>query len=211
MDLTEKTDLLLARIGGGEPHAMGELFELYSDRLLRMISLRLDGRVAKRVSAEDVLQEAYLDISKRIGEYIAARAVPFYVWLRFLAVQRLQMIHRAHLGAGARDVAREANAPAAHGSDFAGADSLAGQLVGKITSPSHAAMRAELQMKLREALEAMDPMDREVLALRHFEELSNNEVAAILEISRDAASKRHIRALKRLKEILSDGEGSLAI
>src|SRR5262249_61684473 len=131
-----------------------------------------------------------------MGEYLAAPGVRFYVWLRFLTVQRMLMVQRAHLGARMRDVGQEVALPD-DGAAFASAESMAGQLVGHMTSPSQAAMRRELQDRLRAALAEMDPLDREVLALRHFEELGNNEVAQVLGISKDAASKRHIRALKR--------------
>src|SRR5262249_9602339 len=139
---------------------------------------------------------------------LAAPAVPFYVWLRFLTVQRMQMLQRAHLGAQMRSLAQEVPLPEA-GVAFASSESMAGQLVGHMTSPSQAAIRRELHDRLRAALDAMDPLDREVLALRPFEEMSNNEVAEVLQISKDAASKRHVRALKRLREILTDPPGSV--
>jgi RNA polymerase sigma-70 factor (ECF subfamily) len=173
------------------------------ERLWRMLYVRLDRRLTSRVAADDVLQETFLDVARRIGEYLADPAVPFYVWLRFLAVQRMQMVQRAHLGAQARDVAREVALPQP-GGPFASPESMAGQLVSQLTSPSQAAVRHELQARLRAALDAMDPLDREVLALRHFEELGNNEVAQVLGISKEAASKRHVRALKRLKAILAE-------
>jgi RNA polymerase sigma-70 factor, ECF subfamily len=202
MDIALETDRLLKTVEAGDGTAVGPLFELYRDRLWRMLAVRLDARVQPRVSADDVLQEAFLDISKRIGEYIRDQAVSFYVWLRYLTVQRMQMVHRAHLGAAARDAGREQGQRV-----YADADSMAGQFAGGFTTPSRAAMRAELQQQLRTALGAMDSMDREVLALRHFEDLSNAEAAAILEITPDAASKRHVRALKRLKEILTAAGG----
>ena len=151
---------------------------------------------ARRVSPDDVLQEAFLDVARRIGEYLADPAVPFYVWLRFLTVQRMQMVQRAHLGAQMRDVGLEVGWRRRRA---ASSESMAGQLVGDLTSPSQAAIRRELQDRLRAALDEMDPLDREVLALRHFEELSNDEVAEVLGISKDAASKRYVRALKRLR------------
>src|SRR5262249_40906299 len=148
----------------------------------------------------------FLDVARRIGEYLADPAVPFYVWLRFLAVQRMQMVQRVHLGAQMRDVSQEVPLPAG-AVPLASSESMAGQLVSHLTSPSRAAIRRELQDRLRSALDEMDPLDREVLALRHFEELGNNEVAEVLGISKDAASKRHVRALKRLREILTDAPG----
>ena len=146
------------------------------------------------------LQEAFIDVAKRVNEYLQDPSVPFYVWLRFLTVQRMQMVQRAHLGAQMRDVGMEAGGDVA----LASSESMAGQLVGNLTSPSQVAIRREVQDRLRAALDEMDSLDREVLALRHFEELGNNEVAEVLGISKDAASKRHIRALKRLKEILGE-------
>ena len=206
MTVLDQTAALLERFRGGDAEALGQLFMLHRERLWRMLYVRMDRRLAGRVSADDVIQETFLDVARRIGEYLDDSAVPFYVWLRFLAIQRMQMMHRAHLGAQARDASREVSLP--DGRAFASADSMAGQLVGHLTSPSQVAIRHELQERLRAALEEMDPLDREVLALRHFEELGNNEVAKILDISKDAASKRHVRALMRLQEILTDSTGA---
>src|SRR5262249_33736499 len=193
MDVPEE-QALLDRLRAGDEQALGELFDLYRGRLWGMLYVRLDRRLAGRVAPEDVLQEAFLDVARRVGEYLDKPTVPFYVWLRFLTTQRMQMIQREHLGAQMRDAGMEV--------PLASSESMAGQLVGHLTSPSQAAIRRELQDRLRAALDEMEPFDREVLALRHLEELGNNEVAEVLGISKDAASKRHVRALKRLKEIL---------
>jgi RNA polymerase sigma-70 factor, ECF subfamily len=201
MSVAERTAELLDRLRAQDHEVLGELFMLYRDRLWRMLYVRMDRRMTSRATPDDVLQEAFLDVARRIGEYLAEPSVPFYVWLRFLTVQRMNMIQRAHLGAQRRDVTQEVSVPEP-GFVLASAESMAGQLVGHMTSPSQAAMRHELQDRLRAALEEMDPLDREVLALRHFEEMSNNDVAALLGISKDAASKRHVRALVRLRDIL---------
>jgi RNA polymerase sigma-70 factor (ECF subfamily) len=206
MSVAERTAALLDRLRG-EEEALGELFELYRERLWRMVYVRLDRRLARRLAPDDVLQEAFLDVARRIGEYLDDPAVPFYVWLRFLTAQRLQMVQRAHLGTRMRDVSQEVSLHARV--SFASPDSMAGQLVSHLTSPSQAAMRSELQQRLRAALDAMDPLDREVLALRHFEELGNNEVAVVLGISKDAASKRHVRALKRLRDVLAEHDKTI--
>jgi RNA polymerase sigma-70 factor (ECF subfamily) len=203
MGVPERTAELLERIRAGDGAAAGELFDLYRERLWRMLYVRLDRRLSSRVAPEDVLQEAFLDVARRVGEYLDNPAVPFYVWLRFLTVQRMQMVQRMHLGAQMRDVGLEVALPPG-GAALASSESMAGQLVGHMTSPSQAAIRRELQDRLRAALDEMDPLDREVLALRHFEELGNNEVAEVLGITKDAASKRHVRALKRLKDILTE-------
>jgi RNA polymerase sigma-70 factor (ECF subfamily) len=201
MSLSEQTDALLERLRASDEQALGELFMLHRERLWRMLYVRLDSRLASRLSPDDVLQETFLDVARRIGEYLAGASVPFYVWLRFLTLQRMQMMQRAHLGAQMRDAGREVSLPRG-GGPFASSESMAGQLVSHMTSPSQAAIRRELQEQLRRALEEMDPLDREVLALRHFEELGNGEVAEVLGISKEAASKRHVRALKRLRDIL---------
>jgi RNA polymerase sigma-70 factor (ECF subfamily) len=210
MSVANQTATLLDRLAQNQDHqVVGELFMLHRDRLWRMLYVRLDQRLASRVAPDDLLQETYLEMARRIGEYLAKPAVPFYVWLRFLALQRMQMAFRAHVGAQMRDVSQEVSL--AHGGmSLASSDSMAGQLVSHMTSPSQAAIRREVQDRLRAVLEDMDPLDREVLALRHFEELGNNEVADILGISKDAASKRHIRALKRLKDLLGETEPSFS-
>jgi RNA polymerase sigma-70 factor (ECF subfamily) len=129
-----------------------------------------------------------------------------FLWLRLVTGERLLIIHRRHLGAQMRDAGQEVSL---HRGPFpqATSASLAAQLLGRLTSPTQAAIRAEMQVRLQEALNSMDPLDREVLVLRHFEELSNNETAAVLGIRKSAASNRYVRALKRLKEILATMPG----
>jgi RNA polymerase sigma-70 factor (ECF subfamily) len=199
---------LLHRLGEGDQQALAELFARYRERLRRMVKLRLDRRLQGRVDPSDVLQDAYLDVSKRAPEYSANPTMPFYLWLRFLTGQRLLALHRQHLGAQMRDAGQEVSLYRG-ALPQASSVSLAAQLLGRLTTPSIAAMRAEMQIRLQEALNSMDPMDREVLTLRHFEELSNNETAEVLGIQKSAASNRYIRALKRLRDILSSLPGFL--
>src|SRR5207253_8788802 len=111
MSVAERTATLLDRLRADDTEALGELFMLYRERLWRMLYVRLDRRLARRVAPDDVLQETFLDVARRIGEYLADPAVPFYVWLRFLAVQRMQMVHRANFGAQMRDVTQEVALP----------------------------------------------------------------------------------------------------
>src|SRR2546423_3316167 len=192
---------LLQRATAGDQQALAALFSRSGDRLRKMVRLRLDRRMAGRIDASDVLQDAYLDLARRFPEYAAAPAVPFYLWLRTLAGQRLVDLHRRHLGAEMRDAGREVSLhrgalPAASSA------SLAQQLLAGLTSPTQAAVREEMRLRLQEALNSMDPIDREVVVLRHFEELSNAETAEVLGIETSAASKRYIRAIRRLKAIL---------
>lgn len=198
----DPSDDLLARATAGETQALAEVFVLHRDRLKQMVRLRLDRRLLGRLDPSDVLQEAYLDIARRLPEYQANPAMPFYLWMRFLTGQKLIDLHRHHLGAKMRDAGQEVSLY--HGAlPQASSVSLAAQLVGRLTSASRAAMRAELQLQVQEALNSMDPLDREILTLRHFEMLSNEETAKVLGLKKTAASNRYVRALKRLKEILA--------
>jgi RNA polymerase sigma-70 factor, ECF subfamily len=196
------------RVRAGDCHALGEFFGRHHGRLLKMARLRLDRRLRGRFDPEDVLQEAFLDATRRLGDYAADPKMPPFLWLRFLTIQRLQTLHRLHLGVQSRDASREVSL---HNGSLPAADSrsLAAQLLGRLTTPSRAAIRAEIQIKIQHALDAMDPIDREILALRHFEELNNGETAAVLGIHKAAASNRYVRALRRLKELRSPSLGLL--
>lgn len=199
---------LIRRAVGGDTQALGELLDRHRKRLRRMVALRLDRRLQGRVDPSDVLQEACLDAARRLPEFKHNPTMPFFLWLRFLVGQRLLDEHRKHLGAAARDVGREISlyrGPVPEASTAA----LAAHLLGRLTSPSEAAIRAERKLRLQEALNRLDPADREVLALRHFEELSNGEVADVLGIDKSAASKRYARALTRIKNILVALPGGL--
>ncbi len=198
--VTDEPDLL-RRAKEGDQQALATLFARYRDRLRKMVRLRLDRRMSGRLDPSDVLQEAYLDVAQRFGEYAAAPTVPFYLWLRSLTGQRLIDLHRQHLGAQMRDAAREVSLYRG-ALPQASSASLAQQLLAGLTSPTQAAVRAELQIQLQEALNSMDAIDREIVVLRHFEELNNVETAQVLGIEQAAASKRYIRAIRRLKTLL---------
>jgi RNA polymerase sigma-70 factor (ECF subfamily) len=192
----------------GDESALAELFTRHRQRLKRMVKLRMDHRLQGRIDASDVLQEAYLDIARRAREYVASPSMPAFLWLRWITGQRLVNLHRRHLGSRTRDVGLEVSLH--HGAlPQATSVSLAAMLLGRLTSPTRAALRAELQLRLQEVLNGMDPIDREVLSLRHFEELNNNETAQVLGISKTAASNRYVRALKRLKDALAGIPGFL--
>jgi RNA polymerase sigma-70 factor (ECF subfamily) len=205
-DETSEINDLLHRAAAGDQNALAEAFGSFRSRLKRMVQLRLDRRLQGRVDPSDVLQEAYLDLARRAVDYLAHPSLPFFLWLRLLTGQRLLAIHRQHLGAKMRAVGKEAHL--GHGAmPQATSASLAAQLLGRLSTPSQAAMRAEMQHRLQEALNSMDPIDREVLVLRHFEELSNDETAEVLGLQKAAASNRYVRALKRLRSILQSMPG----
>jgi RNA polymerase sigma-70 factor, ECF subfamily len=199
---------LVQRIECGDQAALLELFSRHRYRLKRMVELRLDHRLQGRLDASDVLQEAYIDVSRRAQEFVESRSMPAFLWLRWVTSQRLVSLHRKHLGAKARDAGLEVSLHQG-ALPHATSVSLAAMLLGRLTSPTRAAMRAELQLRVQDALNAMEPIDREIITLRHFEELNNNETAEVLGISKTAASNRYIRAIKRLKDSLADIPGFL--
>src|SRR5262245_56316248 len=208
-DIGTTTDVLLRRAEAGDTAALGALFAHYRDRLRKMVRLRLDRRLSGRIDTSDVLQEVYLDVARRVPEAAGAPTVPFYIWLRALTGQRLVDLHRHHLGAQMRDAGQEVSLcrgelPAASSA------ALAQALLAGLTSPTQAAVREEMRLRLQEALNSMDAIDREVVVLRHFEELSNVEAAEVLGLEPLAASKRYIRALRRLKAILDAVPGFLS-
>ena len=198
----DSDDDLLRRAQGGEPAAQSALFTKYRDRLRRMIHLRLDRRLTGRVDASDVLQDVYLEVRKRWAAGGVEPNLPFFLWLRLVTGQKLTDLHRHHLGVRMRDAGLEVSL---HRGAMPGASSasLAAQLLGTMTSATRAAVRAEHRLIVQEALNGLDPIDREILILRHLEHLSNDEAALALGLKKSAASQRYVRALKRLKEILS--------
>jgi RNA polymerase sigma-70 factor (ECF subfamily) len=203
---SSETRALVRRVEDGDERAMAELFTRYRDRLRRMVKLRMDRRLQGRLDPSDVLQEAYIDVAKRAGEYRADPTMPVFLWLRFLTGQKLMALHRKHLGAQMRDAGQEVSL---HGGSLppASSISIAAMLLGRITSPTRAARRAEMQVRLQDVLNSMDSVDREILTLRHFEELGNGDTAQVLGISKAAASSRYIRAVMRLKKELASMPG----
>jgi RNA polymerase sigma-70 factor (ECF subfamily) len=197
---------LIERARAGDQEALNALFARHRDRLRRMVEMRLDTRLQARLDASDVVQEAFLEVVERLEEYLRDPKLPLFLWLRLVVGERLLKLHRTHLGTQMRDAGREVSLfrgalPAASSA------ALAAQLLGKHTSPTQAVVRAERILRLQEALNTLDPVDREILSLRHFEDLTAAEAARALGIEESAAAKRYFRALKRLKEILATMPG----
>ncbi|WP_145386175.1 sigma-70 family RNA polymerase sigma factor [Stieleria neptunia] len=205
-DPSEISDDLLRRAAEGDDSALADLLSPHETRLRRMVKMRLNRNIQRRVDPADIVQEAFIEASKRIADYAKSPEMPFYLWLRHITGQKLIDAHRRHLGAQKRDAGMEISLY--RGSmPMATSASLAIQLLGGMTSPSRAAVRAETQLRVQEALNSLSDVDREVLALRHFEQLTNSEVAEVLEIDKSTASTRYLRALKRMKETLSEIPG----
>lgn len=207
---TEFTDsagaLADANREGGDNFAT--LFDRHRSHLERMIRLRMDSRLRSRVDPNDVLQETYLTASKKFERFLSDSELPFLVWIRLETGQKLVETHRRHLGVKMRDAGQEVSL---HRGGYPSVESitLAAQLLGRVSTASKAVMRTELKLKVQHALNEMDARDREVLVLRHFEDLGNTEVALTLGISPTAACNRHVRALRRLKQVFQDMPGGL--
>ncbi|MCR9293952.1 MAG: sigma-70 family RNA polymerase sigma factor [bacterium] len=206
-DSTDNLDDLIRRALSGDEQALAALFGHYRRRLRQMVRLRLDRRLQGRVDPSDVLQEAYLDIVQQLPSYAKQQGeMSFFLWLRLVTGQRMMRVHREHLGTQMRNAGRDVSL---HRGALPRATSvsLAAQLLGRFTSASQSAMRAEMQVKLQEAINSMEELDREIIALRHFEELSNKEAAELLGLSKSAASNRYVRALARLQSVLQSMPG----
>ena len=204
----DEVAVLVDQVIHGNRQALARLFENYRDRLWRIINFRIDPRLQGRVDPDDVLQEAYLAAEQRIEHFLYDSPQGFFIWLRLLANQTLIDVHRRHLGTQARDADRDRSLSSGWTS-MSTSFSLSFRLLGHMTSPSQAAVRAELSEQLNVALSTMGALDREVLALRHFEELSNSETARVLGLSEQAASARYVRALARLRKVLEAIPGFL--
>ena len=201
-DSSSETNRLLRRAADGDQASWGALLTRHGHRLRRMVAFRLDQRLQGRVDPSDVVQDAYLEASKHLADYVRSPQLPFFLWLRGIAGNKLRELHRHHLGAQMRDAGREVSIYRGTMPETTSA-ALAAQLLGHGTRPSEAAVRAEVKVRLQEALNSMDPLDREVLALRHFEQLSPAETAQVLGVKEKAAGMRYVRALRRLKDILT--------
>src|SRR4051794_2793389 len=207
-DEAPTTDQLLDRAAAGEAAAWGALLTAHQERLMRMVAFRMDTRLRGRIDAADVVQEVFVEASAHREAYFRVPTVPLFLWLRGVVSNKLLEIHRHHLGTRMRDAKRELpiedrctgrNPPAA----------LFAHLTGGLTRASVEAIHGEVKSRLAEALDGMDSIDREVLAMRHFEHLTNAEAAQVLGIQERAAAKRYLRALERLKQILSEMPGGL--
>lgn len=199
--------------GGGGEHdervEWGAFLMSHRDRLRRMVKLRLDDRLHGRIDPSDVVQEAFLEATERRIEFESdPDPMPPFLWLRFITMQRLQIVHRRHLGTRARDAGREVSI---HGYTYQDeiSDGFAARLPGKDTSVGEITIRDERKNRVAQALKRIGAIDRDILVLRHFEQLTNIECARLLGLSESAATKRYIRALKRLKDILAELPGGL--
>ena len=195
-------DETFAKMRAGDTDALAQVFSCYRERLRRIVQFRIDYRLAGRVSDSDILQETFIAAAKRLEHFSSQKDLPAFLWLRLVANQELANLHRQHLGAAKRDARKEVSIDKGYDSGQTSM-AIAAQLVGQLTAASAIVERAEQIQKLESALNEMEPLDREVIALRHFEELSNADTAKVLEIETAASSKRYIRAMGKLGRLMT--------
>jgi len=195
------TQELLAGARGGDAAAVNALLDRHRDALRRMIDLRMDRRLQQRVDASDVVQDVLVDAARRLSEYLRDSPMPFQLWLRQIAQDRLIDAHRRHREAARRSVDRE-QPLVAPGWNERSTLELAAQLRDRNPTPAAAATMQELLARFSGAIEQLDDVDREIILMRHFEQLSNSEAAEALALSPPAASMRYLRAMRRLREVL---------
>ena len=203
-DNSPETQRLLERARQGETSAVELLLDQHRAALRRMVDLRLDPALARRVDASDIVQEVMFEASRRLADYLKKPAMPFHLWLRQLAKDHVIDAHRRHRLAKRRSVDREQSArPALPGDSSL---DLAAQFLDQELTPASAAIRQEMQRRLETALAGMDEDDREMILMRHFEQMANQEVAAMLNLTEAAASMRYLRALRRLRKFLTEND-----
>jgi RNA polymerase sigma-70 factor (ECF subfamily) len=202
-----ETQELLDQAKQGEARAVERLLETHREPLRRMIGLRLDPALAGRVDASDIVQDVMLEVSQRLDDYLRNPQMPFHLWLRHIAKDHMIDAHRRHRQAQRRSLDREQPLVPAGLADQSSLE-LAGQFLDREMTPATAAVRHELQRRMQEAVASLDEDDREIILMRHYEQLSNQEVALALNLSEAAASMRHLRAVRRLREaLLGEEEG----
>lgn len=198
----DETVLLLRQAAAGDIASRDRLLEMHRGRLRRMVAVRMDRRLHKRVDPSDIIQETFIIASRRLEDYLREQPLPFYPWLRQLAWDQLIAVHRRHLRAGRRAQSREE--VAFHELSDESVGELAARLVDETADPLRRLVRSELQARVRRAIERLPETDREILVLRHLEHLSLAEAAAVLAIGESAAKMRHLRAVERLRKLLGD-------
>ena len=200
--MTNDTEQLVEKACAGSSLAMQRLFDQYRPQLKRMVAIRMDPRLASRLDASDVVQDALILASERLDEFRRDRPMEFYPWLRQLAFERLIQLYRHHVERQKRSISREERETMQLSNHSA--VQLIERIVANDTSPSGHAIRAEELRHARQALNRLSPEHREVLVLRHLEQLSLEETAIVIGVAVGTIKSRHFRALAQLRRELVD-------
>jgi RNA polymerase sigma-70 factor (ECF subfamily) len=200
----QPTLVLLDRVRQGDGDAVNGLLERHRETIKRMIDRRMDRGVQRRVDASDIVQDVMIEANRRLGDYLANPTMPFQLWLRHMARDRLIDAHRRHRVAATRSVDREVPLVVPDSADQSQAD-LGGQITDRELTPAAAATWHELERRFAAAVDLLEEGDRQIVLLRHFEHLSTAEAAEVLGLSKPAAGMRYLRAMRRLRVLLDDG------
>lgn len=200
---TQETQQLLTGAGAGDADAVNRLLERHRESLRKMIQLRMDRALARRVDASDIVQDVLLEANGRLRDYLSDPRLPFHLWLRHLAKDRMIDLHRQHRGAQRRSLDREQPLASPALKDQSAFD-LAQQLADHELTPAAATIRRELEGRFLAAVHQLEEDDRDIILMRHFEQLGNSETAAALGLTPAAAGMRHLRALRRLRSLLGE-------
>jgi RNA polymerase sigma-70 factor (ECF subfamily) len=198
-----ETQELLNLAQAGDAASRNQLLERHREALRRMVGLRMDPALQRRVDASDIVQDVLMEADTRLADYLEAAKMPFHVWLRHLARDRMIDLHRRHRGAARRSLDREQALPQGDLSNPSAAD-LANFAVDRQMTPAAAATHHEFEVRFQQAIEKLDDPEREIVLMRHFEQMSNQQAAEALELSEPAASMRYLRAMRRLRTFLEE-------
>lgn len=207
---SEETVQLLSGAEGGDIGAVNRLMNRHRDALKRLVRMRMDKALARRVDASDVVQDVMFEASRRLNDYLREPKMPFHLWLRQLAKDRIIDMHRRHREAQRRSVDREQPLESPQFADRSSLN-LAAQLRDHELTPAAENIRRELRTRFLTAMEQLSEDDRDMIFMRHFEELTNSEVATSLGLSAPAAGMRYLRALRRLKAILGESPSAMSV
>ncbi|MEQ1830327.1 MAG: sigma-70 family RNA polymerase sigma factor [Pirellula sp.] len=197
----EVTAELLVNVRDGQAIAVEQLMDRHRNSLRRMIQLRLDQRLMQRMDVSDVIQDVLLEANRRLSDYLSNPVIPFHLWIRQIAKDRIIDAHRRHRVSAKRSIDRE-QAQAGKGSVDQSTLDLANQFCDRALTPAAAATQREIAQQIEAAVQKLRENDREIILMRHYEQLDNQEVAQTLGLTEPAASMRYLRALKRLREII---------
>lgn len=205
----EKTEEILAGVRGGDADAINRLMDRHRDSIRRMVQLRLDQKIQRRVDASDVVQDVLVEASRRLQDYLANPVMSFHLWLRQIAQDRIIDAHRRHRVSAKRSVDRERVLAVPSADDHSTMD-FAAQLVGREVTPAAAATQKEMARCVEAAISQLPDQDCEIIIMRHYEQLSNQEIAQALSLTEPAASMRYLRAVRRLREILGQSSSGMS-
>lgn len=205
----DQTVELLARAKTGNDDAINELMDRHRNSLRQLVRMRLDQKIQKRVDVSDVVQDVLVEANRRLQRYIENPVMPFHLWLRQIAKDRIIDAHRRHRVSAKRSVDREQALVAPRGYDQSSIQ-LASLLGDQRLTPAAAALQQEMAKKVEEAISLLDEKDCEIIVMRHYEHLTNQEIGKVLNLTEPAASMRYLRAIRRLRAVMQESTESSA-